>query len=110
VLYLKVHLPRYGCRKIATHFNRLYADKNISISKSYVYNIFKEYGYEIIKQRKEMRHKVPKPMPKNIRWDMDLTTIDKKQIFGVIDSGSRVLLILYTTPNIQDNFLKNLIP
>jgi len=37
-------------------------------------------------------------MAKNIRWDMELTTIDKKQIFGVIDSGTRALVTLKHLP------------
>lgn len=97
-MYLKVHLPHKGCRKIAIQFNKQYVHKNISISKSYVYRIFKEHGYEIVQQRKEMRNKKPYVMAKNIRWDMDLTTIDKMQILGVIDSGTRALLTLKHLP------------
>ncbi|HFD14575.1 MAG TPA: transposase [Epsilonproteobacteria bacterium] len=93
-MYLKVHLPYDGCRKIAIHFNKMYADKNISVSKSYVYRIFIAYGYEILQQRKEMRNKQPYKKDKNQLWHMDLTTIDKRQIFGVIDSGTRALLKL----------------
>ena len=47
VMYLKVHLPNDGCRKIAVTFNRQYAHTNISVSKSYVYRVIKEKGYEI---------------------------------------------------------------
>ena len=94
VIYLKVHLPDDGCRKIAIHFNNMYADKNISVSKSYVYRIFIAYGYEILQQRKKMRNKQPYKKKKNKLWHMDLTTIDKRQIFGVLDAGSRTLLTL----------------
>ena len=93
-MYLKVHLPHDGCRKIAMQFNQIYSHKNVSVSKSYVYTVIKEHGYEILQQRKEMRSKKPYAMPKNHRWDMDLTTIDKKQIFGVLDSGTRALVTL----------------
>ena len=55
VIYLKVHLPNYGCRKIAQTFNRKFTDTNITVSKSYVYNILKANSYEIIKQRKEVK-------------------------------------------------------
>ena len=94
VMYLKVHLSHDGCRKIAIQFNKQYAHKNISVSKSYVYRVIKENAYEILLRRKEMRTKIPKSMPKNIRWDMDLTTIDKRQILGVLDSGTRALVTL----------------
>jgi transposase InsO family protein len=33
-------------------------------------------------------------MPKNIIWSMDLTMIDRQQVFGVIDSGTRGLVFL----------------
>lgn len=98
-MYLKVHLPHDGCRKIAIHFNKQHTHKNITVSKSYVYRILKDYGYEIVQQRKEMRNKKPYIMAKNIRWDMDLTTIGKMQIFGVVDSGTRALLTLKYLPS-----------
>ena len=94
VLYLKVHLPHDGCRKIAIHFNSIYADKNISVSKSYVYRVLKENGYEILQMRKVMRAKLPYKKEKNKMWHMDLTTIDSRQIFGIIDSGTRALVTL----------------
>ena len=94
VLYLKVHLPHHGCRKIAMQFNNQYTHKNISVSKSYVYNVIKEHGYEILLLRKEMRTKLPYKKKKNKLWHMDLTTIEKQQIFAVVDSGTRALVAL----------------
>ena len=94
VLYLKVHLPHDGCRKIAMHFNKMYTDRDITISKSYVYRILKEHGYEILQLRKEMRTKLPYNKEKNQLWHMDLTSIDKQQIFGMVDSGTRALILL----------------
>jgi len=94
VIYLKVHLANYGCRKIAIEFNKKYAHKKITVSKSYVYNIIKANNYEIIKQRKEIKNRVPKQLSNNLIWSMDLTTINQQQIFGLIDNGSRALLSL----------------
>ena len=94
VLYLKVHLPHDGCRKVAMHFNSMYADKNITVSKSYVYRVLKENGYKVLQMRKELKNKLPYNKEKNQLWHMDLTTIDKMQIFGVLDSGTRVLILL----------------
>jgi len=48
--------------------------------------------------RKEMRHKTPYKKEKNQLWHMDLTTINKRQIFGVIDAGTRALVILKHLP------------
>ena len=94
VIYLKIHLQNYGCRKISIEFNKKYAHKNIKVSKSYVYNVIKANNYAIIKQRKELKNKIPKAIPKNLIWSMDLTTIKQQQIFGLIDNGSRALLTL----------------
>jgi len=98
VIYLKALLPHYSCRKVAMQFNKIYDDKHISVSKSYVYGVIKANGYEIMRQRREIKHSVPKPLPKNIQWSMDLTSIEGKQIFGVVDSGSRALLTLKHLP------------
>jgi len=94
VIYLKVHLPKYGCRKIAQTFNRKFADTHITVSKSYVYNIIKANSYEIIKQRKELKNRIPREIDNNHIWSIDLTTIKEQQILGVIDGGSRALLTL----------------
>ena len=98
VMYLKVHLPYEGCRKIASSFNQMYVDKEVSVSKSYVYRLLKEHGYEIVRIRKEMRNRVPYKQEKNQLWQLDLTTLDKQQIFGVLDSGTRALLVLKRLP------------
>ena len=65
LIYLKVHLPKYGCRKIAKTFNRKFVHTEVTVSKSYLYNILKANNYEIIKQRKKLKNRVPKPMSKN---------------------------------------------
>ena len=98
VIYLKAHLPHDGCRKIAMRFNTIYADQNISVSKSYVYSIIKENNHEILKQRKKMRSKIPFATRRNRIWHMDLTTVGKQQILGVVDGGTRALLILKHLP------------
>jgi len=98
VMYLRVHLPHSGCRKIAMQFNQIYAHRNISVSKSYVYRIMKEEQYKIVHIRKEMRDKKPYKKEKNQFWHMDLTTINKRQIFGVVDAGTRALVILKHLP------------
>ena len=94
VIYLKVHLPNYGCRKIAQTFNRKFSHTEVSISKSYIYNLVKENNYAIIKQRKKRKNRVPRKIDNNRIWSIDLTTIKEQQILGVIDGGSRALLKL----------------
>jgi len=99
VIYLKIHLPKYGCRKIAKTFNRKFAHTEVTVSKSYVYNILKANSYKIIQQRKELKNKIPRKIDNNRIWSIDLTTIKEQQILGVIDSGSRALLKLQHLKN-----------
>lgn len=99
VIYLKVLLPDYGCRKIAYIFNKQYHNKNISISKSYVYYVIKENQYEILQQRNKLKNKVPRTLPNNFQWQIDLTNIsdiykNRNNILGIMDSGSRAILFL----------------
>ena len=49
----------------------------------------KENNYEILLQRKEMRNRVLYKKSKNQMCHMDLTTIDKMQLFEVLDAGVR---------------------
>ncbi|MDD3597416.1 integrase core domain-containing protein [Sulfuricurvum sp.] len=98
VLVLKAYLPHNGCRKIAAHFNRQYGHTAISVSKSYVYRIVRDHRYEIMRLRKKLKHHIPKALPKNLIWSMDLTTINMNQTIGIIDSGTRALLILKHLP------------
>ena len=91
VIYLKANLPNYGCRKIAVTFNRIYANKNVSVSKSTVYSLIKKHSYEINQMRKTFKHKKPEALANNLMWQMDLTQVKQHQVLGVIDSGSRAL-------------------
>lgn len=104
IIYLKALLPNYGCRKIATIFNKHYYDKNISVSKSYVYYIIRENQYKIVQKRRYIKNKRPKDLPKNFLWQIDLTNItdcskNRNQVFGIIDSGSRAIIYLQRLKN-----------
>lgn len=98
VLVLKAYLPHEGGRKIAAHFNRQYAHTAITVSKSYVYRVLKDHRYEIVRLRKKLKHHLPKSLPKNLIWGIDLTAINMNQTIGIIDSGTRALLILKHLP------------
>lgn len=41
-----------------------------------------------------MKHSVPRAFPNNIEWNIDLTTVERRQILGIVDSGSRAMLTL----------------
>ena len=56
VIYLKIHLANYGCRKIVIEFNKKHAHKNTKVSQSYVYNVIKTNNDKIIKQSLKIRY------------------------------------------------------
>lgn len=100
IIKMKAFMPDTGCRKLAESFNRRYAkSKKMTVGKTYVSNIIKKHQYEIQVLRKDMKHRIPRPLPLNVVWGMDLTgKTDTKNklhnILGIIDHGSRGALCL----------------
>ena len=104
VIKLKALIPRHGCRKIASTFNRIHAGSGHTISKSYVAYTVRNHLYEVLKLRKRFKHNIPRPLPKNKIWGMDLTFITDQSgkqntILGIIDHGSRANLLLKRMDN-----------
>jgi transposase InsO family protein len=105
IIKLKALMPDSGCRKIAAAFNRRYAkSKQVTVGKTYVSYIIREYNYEITVLRKEIKHKQPKPIPKNKIWGIDLTGKTDEAgathfILGVIEHHSRGCLCLTAISN-----------
>jgi len=100
IVRMKAFMPDSGYRKIAATFNRRYANKKkMTVGKTYVGDVIKKYHYEIQVLRKNIKHRIPRPLPVNIVWGMDLTGKTDTQnklhnIFGIIDHGSRGCLCL----------------
>lgn len=100
IICMKAYMPDAGCRKLAGSFNRRYAkSKKMTVGKTYVSNIIKKHQYEIQILRKNIKHRIPRPLPLNVVWGMDLTgKTDTKNklhnILGIIDHGSRGALCL----------------
>ena len=104
VLRLKALMPHDGCRKIADAFNRRFAlhwsaALRMRVGRSFVYEKVKAYGLEIIRLRRELKHRVPRPLPRNLIWAMDLTEVPDadgsyKLVLGVLDHGSRAVVAL----------------
>jgi putative transposase len=59
-----------------------------------VYRVLKEHHYEVMRLRKKLKHHIPKPLPKNLIWSMDITSYNQQSILGIADNGSRALLVL----------------
>ncbi len=98
VLRLKAWHPHLGCRKIADTFNLLYRKRGESVSKSFVALALKGREEEILRLRRKLRLRPPRPLPRNLVWGMDLTFAPNGSgscaVLGVVDHGSRFCLAL----------------
>ena len=100
VIRMKALMPELGCRKLAGSFNRRFkSSKQMTVGKTYVGHIVKKHQYEIQVLRKNIKHRKPKSLARNLIWGMDLTGKSDTQnkthnIFGIVDHGSRVNLCL----------------
>lgn len=100
VIRLKALMPHDGSRKVSEVFNRLHEQKNkMTVGKTWVCEAIKKHRYEIQVLRRHIKHRKPRPMPKNLIWQLDLTQVRDEEnqphtLFGVLDSGSRACLHL----------------
>lgn len=106
VLRLKVLMRKQGsCRKIADSFNDQHgARTGCTVGKTFVSECLKTNQYALVCLHKEMRNKLPRPVPVNAVWAMDLTfytdASGKQQMaLGIIDHGSRLVTCLHTLVN-----------
>lgn len=73
IVRLKAWSPEFGCRAIADAFNRHFAERDVSVGKTYVATLLKNRRAEVLHLRRTLRHRIPGPMPKNRTWALDLT-------------------------------------
>ncbi|MBI4684542.1 MAG: hypothetical protein HY755_05030, partial [Nitrospirae bacterium] len=74
IIRLKALMHEVGCRKVADTFNRRFAEsKQMTVSKTYANNVIGKYKYEIQVLRKKIKNRIPKPVPMNLIWGVDLT-------------------------------------
>lgn len=68
-------MPDAGCRLIAHHFNRRFAvRRQMAVGKTYVANTLSRHQQLILEARRKLKHRVPRSMPRNLIWGMDLLT------------------------------------
>lgn len=105
IIRLKALMPDISCRNIANIFNRRYAASHkMTVGRTFVSETLRRHRYEIEMMRREIKHRVPSALPRNLVWAMDLTgkgdaAGNVHMIFGLIDHGSRALLSLVALPN-----------
>lgn len=84
---------------IAEVFNRQFAERGISVGKTWVSLLLRRRKLDVLRLRRELKHRVPPPMPKNRTWALDLTgkadlSGRQQMILGLLDHGSRACLRL----------------
>jgi len=100
VIRMKALMPTLGCRKLADSFNRRFAKtKQITVGKTYVNGIVQQHQHEIQVIRKNIKHRRPSPVPKNLVWGVDLTGKTDSQgklhnLLGIVEHHSRGNLTL----------------
>jgi len=96
-LRLKALLPD-GARKIADTFNLLHAHRGETVGKTFVAELVKKHHEEIVRLRRELKHRKPRKVPRNLVWALDLTFLPgpeaPRPVFGILDHGSRLCLAL----------------
>lgn len=98
VVRIKAWSPKLGCRKIADAFNRRFAvPKRMTVSKSFVASVLATSRLEIARMRRDMKHRIPRPLPRNRIWALDLSTAtdltaQQRWALGVLDHGTRACI------------------
>jgi putative transposase len=105
IIRLKALLPEAGCRTIAHHFNRRWAARRgMTVSKTYVADTCRKHQYQILTARRKLKHRVPRPMPRNRVWGCDLLVKTDRQgqphlALAILDHASRACLRLQRLPD-----------
>jgi putative transposase len=100
IVRLKAMRPAAGCRTIAHYFNRRWKSRRqMTVGKSYVAGTLKKHHYLILKARRKLKHRVPRPMPHNRIWGCDLLVKTDRQghphlALAILDHASRACLRL----------------
>ena len=105
IIRMKALMPDESCYKLADTFNRRFKTaRQMSVGKTFVWEIIKTHQYEIAILRKDIRNRKPRPVPKNLIWGMDLTgktdtTGKTHHVLGILEHASRSALCLSAIKN-----------
>ena len=100
VIRLKAVMPHVGCRTLAYHFNRRWtARRGMTVSKTYVADTCRRQQYLVLEVRRKLKHRIPRPLPRNRIWGCDLLTKTDRQgqphvALAILDHASRACLRL----------------
>ena len=101
VIRLKALMRRAGtCRAIAALFNRRFAEaRRITVGRTFVSEVIRTHRYAIEIERRRLKNRKPRFVPRNLVWAVDLTGKTDAggrlhSVMGLIDHGTRGLLQL----------------
>jgi len=100
IIRLKALMPQAGCRTVAHHFNRWWKhQRHMTVSKTYVADTIRRNHYLIYEARRKLKHRVPRPMPRNRVWGCDLLSKTDQRgqphlALAVLDHASRACVRL----------------
>jgi putative transposase len=100
IIRLKALMPQAGCRTIAHHFNRRWQhQRQMTVSKTYVSDTCRKYQYRILEARRKLKHRIPRPIPRNRVWGCDLLVKTDRHgqphlALAILDHASRACLRL----------------
>ena len=94
VLRLKALMPHDGCRTIALTFRLLHGHRE-TVGKTFVAEAIRRSALEILRLRREIKHRKPRPLPRNLIWGLDLTFLPGRRlpVLAILDHGTRALIL-----------------
>jgi transposase InsO family protein len=87
------------------NFNRRFAvRRKMTVGKTYVADTIRRQQYAILCLRRTLKHRVPRPIPRNLIWGMDLLTKTdahgrRHVVLAIVDHASRACLRLQRLPD-----------
>lgn len=93
-------MPHAGCRTVAHYFNRRWASRRqVTVGKSYVATTLRKHQYLVLEARRKLKHRVPRPTPRNRVWGCDLFAKTDQQGathlgLAIVDHATRACLRL----------------
>ena len=99
VIRLRAWSPALSCRNLAEVFNGQFAERGVSVGRTYVATTLRAANADIVRLRRTLKHRVPKAMPRNRVWALDLTgkadlNGHQQMMLGLLDHGTRACLRL----------------
>jgi putative transposase len=98
IIRLKALMPEAGCRTITHCFNRRFTKRRrMTVGKTYVADTIRRQQYAVLCVRRTLKHRVPRPIPRNLIWGMDLLTKTDAHgrqhvVLAILDHASRACL------------------